>query len=132
MKTNDFHLEQSEHNRRHLESIKALGEIGASTKSIAQYLGDLKKSHTKIITLVPTSPFPYAAEGYGFSSLYVGDSQAADACKIVVSVDGVSYTVTLTAGENTVNFPDGATLNLENTSGNSTSFILSRYNIYKG
>lgn len=116
----------------HLEAMKALGEIGALTKKILSHLEHQTKAANKMITLVNGSPFTFRDEGYIFNSLFVSDAQVSDAAKIKVSVDGLDYTVTLAAGENRLNIPDGAELTLSSTSKVNYSFSLWLYNINKG
>jgi hypothetical protein len=110
------------------EVIKALGEIGATTKKILALLEKGDAAHTEIMTLVPSAFKPFKTEGYTFNSVYVSDASAADAVKLVIKFDGIQYSKALTAGENIVNIPNASEISVTTTSGSAAQISLVRYN----
>lgn len=108
----------------HAETMKQFAAMG---KTISELKEVFTKFEDKILVLQPFAQ-TYHAEGYNFNSIYVGDAAVTDAAKLVINYLGVQYTITLAAGENEVNIPDGATYTLTNTSKNPISAVLARYN----
>lgn len=125
----DLPGEQSREN--HLQVIAALGKIGANVEKILSHLEKQNQVKTELFAVNPGITYPFNANGYRFNSLLVGDSQATDSLQLVINVDGLTYTKSLSAGENEVNIPDGAQIQINTTSGNGAALVLSRYNINK-
>lgn len=109
----------------HLEMIKQFTEMGKNLAALSKAL--TPKTKEDILVLQPYEK-NFHDEGYTFNSLYIGDAAAADNAKLIVTISGVTFTITLIAGENEVNLPDGATYKVTTTSGNPVTALLTRYN----
>lgn len=120
-----------QHKKNHLETITALGEIGSNVKKILEHMEKALRVQTELISLTPGVPTPFNTNGYRFNSLFVSDAQATDSIKLIISVDGITYTKTLAAGENEVNIPDSSSITISNTSNTGQGVVLSRYNVNK-
>lgn len=114
----------------HAETLKALTDIGSNIKKLMEMETKRKESSTKLITL-SAAPLPFSSEGYLYNSIIAGDSHVSDSLKLIVNVDGVTYTTTLAAGENIVNIPNGSTISCTTTSGNGAAVVLTRFNFDK-
>jgi hypothetical protein len=129
---NEDHILNVIHEQKesHLKLIKEMGELGSTVKKILAYLDTLSTTQTELITL-SSGGTPFSANGYRFNSLYASDGHAQDNLKLIVKVDGLTYTQALAAGENVVNIPDGAQISITNTSGNPAALVLTRFNMLK-
>lgn len=131
-KDDDILNELKMHRESHLEMIKTIALVGTNLNKIQTQLEKLLDTKVELRT-IPQSPssVPYTSEGYRFNSIFVSDAQGADALKLIVSVDGLSYTTTLQPGENIINIPDRAEISVTNTSVTAASLVFCRFNIAK-
>lgn len=109
----------------HLKTIQALAEMGKTLKSLERLLTPTYMNENLVLQQYEKK---YQANGYQFNSLFVGDAAVTDTAKLIINVDGISYTITLAAGENMVNIPDGASFKVTTTSNNPVTAVLLRYN----
>lgn len=129
---NDDNILNAIHEQKesHLKLVKEMGELGSTVKKILAYLENLSTTQTELITL-SSGTTPFSANGYRFNSLYASDGHTLDNLKLIVNVDGLTYTKALVAGENVVNIPDGAQISITNTSGSPAALVLTRFNMLK-
>jgi hypothetical protein len=111
--------------QNHLETMKQFAEMGKALAAIEKAL--TPKTVTELVTL-QTYEQTFRDNGYTFNSVYVSDAAHADNAALVVTISGVSYTVSLIPGENELNLPDGATYKVTTTSGKAVTALLTRYN----
>lgn len=109
----------------HAEIVKQFGQMG---KTISEIKDSFGKSTSEIVILQPFEQ-TFAANGYRCNSIFVSDAAAADNVKLIVSLNAVTWTTNLAAGENVVNIPNQATFKATTTSGFPPSVILTRYNV---
>ena len=69
----------------------------------------------------------FSSQGYLYNAVLVNDGDANNT--LSVAIGGVTYTVTLTAGLNQVNFPDGADITA--TKATTTVFLIRSNHEYK-
>lgn len=125
---NDILTELQKHKESHLQMALELGKVGSTLANIEKMLSKALNTYTSENLVLHPYPVTFRSEGYLYNSLYVGDSAVTDGAKLVI--DGIvpPYTVTLTAGENRLDIPNGATYTVQTTSGNPVSTVLTRYN----
>lgn len=112
-------------NDNHLKTIQQLGEMGKTLSNIERLL---TTTYTNENIVLQQYEKKYTANGYQFNSLYVGDASVTDNAKLIINIDGISYTITLAAGENITNIPDGAAFKVTTTSNNPVTAVLIRTN----
>jgi hypothetical protein len=112
----------------HGKMLLEMGRVGNALVNIEKLLSKNFDSYTAENIVLQTYTNTFAANGYLYNSLFVGDAAIADNAQIII--DGIvpSYTIVLVAGENCINIPDGATFRVTTTSGNPVTALLSRYN----
>lgn len=113
----------------HLQMLKDLGSLGENMKDLKQEFHDYVYGEQSELTILQPYEQTYYANGYNFNSLYISDNAVNDTAKLVVQVDAITYTLTLTPGENAVNLPHLATYKVTTTSGNPVPALLKRYNL---
>lgn len=120
--------ELKSHKDSHLKMIAELGRLGSAVSAIEKMLSKALTTYTSENLVLQPYPMTYRAEGYLYNSIFVGDSAVSDGAKLII--DGIvpAYTVTLVAGENRLDIPDGATYTVQTTSGNPVTSLLTRYN----
>lgn len=117
-----------------LHGIKAATESLAQLgNTVKQFYEDFKreKDAEKRSTLAvsTTEARTFDADGYRFNRIYVSAAQVADDAALVISPEpGIVWTQTLTAGENVLNIPDGATYQGTTTSKNGFLVYLIKSN----
>lgn len=109
----------------HLKALQQLAEMGKTLGNIERLL---TVTYTNENIVLQTYEKRFQANGYQFNSIYVGDASVTDAAKLIISIDGISYSITLAAGENVTNIPDGAAFKVTTTSNNPVTAVLIRYN----
>lgn len=110
------------------DMIKSLAHMGDTLDKLYALTKEQKEGKKEELVMLQTYAQTYYAQGYQNNSFYIPDSAVADTAKIIVSLGGLSYTITLAAGENALNLPDGATYKVTTTSSNPVSALLIRYN----
>lgn len=112
----------------HLKMAIEIGRVGNALINIEKMLSKVLNTYTSENTVLQTYTQTFYSNGYFYNSLFVGDAAVTDQAKLII--DGIvpSYTVTLTAGENRVDIPDGATYRVTTTSANPVTALLTRYN----
>lgn len=111
------------------DNVAALGNIGATlNKFYDSYRKQEQAEQSEDFGISTTEARTYRAGGYRYNRLYVSDGTVQDGAKMIIAVGGISWTVTLTAGENVLNMPDGATYQGATTSTDSFAGYLVRSN----
>lgn len=119
---------EDEHPNHALEIIKALGNMGVHLENLYKLMKDQKEGKKEEDVTLQTYNQTYYAQGYQNNSWYISDSAVTDTAKVIVTLGGITYTVTLTSGENALDLPDGAEYKVTTKSTNPVSALLIRYN----
>lgn len=109
----------------HLKMVQQFAEMGTTLKNLERLFTPTYMNENIVLQQYEKK---YTANGYQFNSLFVGDAAVTDTAKLIINIDGISYTITLAAGENLVNIPDGASFKVTTTSNNPVTAVLLRYN----
>lgn len=113
-----FHI-VNEHKEHHLESLRALVRMGDYLQILVEKENQEDAEIVAGYTVLVGQELGFYRQGYRYNRLIVGDNAVSDAAKLIIRYNGAKWTVTLAAGENKLNIPDGATIEGDTTSGNS-------------